>query len=740
MVWNTFDANRNHLLLQYHDICWDENSGWDIEKLENEALYLEQSMAGQARIRVRAAIFELILKHGRINIDPLDWFQDRLQHGNILIQLRDRWQKEIKESVFPDLTKYCELAESCCAFFASSPDFSHTSPDWERLLKMGPSGLLDNIRDTRKKKSDAGCLSESEKDFYDSAEIVYMAVLHFINRLADCVEKMASMHAEEQERMRMSAKCLRNIAKNPPGNLYEALQLSYIFHELMEMEGELVRSMGGFDRLYYSYYINDIERGIFTKEQVKELIKFFYVKFFAKTDGKFYGKNIFFGGVDSNGLDVVNSLSYLALEAYEELNLVDPKLSIRVHEKSPLTFLEVVLNCIRRGRNSIVFVNDDVVIPALVKRGIPLEEARIYTVIGCYEPAIMGKELSCSAAIYVNIAKAVELAIFNGKDPLTGRQIGPYTGECSTFSSFDDYFQAFKEQLKHMLEAAMDATASYEAYWPQMNTSPLLSGTMLECVENGRDISAGGAKYNNTGCCCACFASAIDSLIAVRKLVFEEKVFTMEKLAEVLKDNWKGYELQRLKVLHNGAKWGNDLPEPDNMGCITAKYMADIINGRPNGRGGRYIAALFSIDFNHKFGSATGALPDGRRAGEPLSKNLCAVTGMDREGVTALIKSVTKLDFSIFPDGSVLDVMLHPSAVKGESGIDALIGLIQTYFARGGAAIQFNIFDSKELREAQKHPEKYSNLQVRVCGWNAYFVNLSVAEQNEIIKQAEGLV
>jgi formate C-acetyltransferase len=283
----------------------------------------------------------------------------------------------------------------------------------------------------------------------------------------------------------------------------------------------------------------------------------------------------------------------------------------------------------------------------------------------------------------------------------------------------------------------MDVQLGFERLWPEMNSSPLLSGTMVECVERGRDIAAGGAKYNNTGVCVGSIASTVDSLDVIREWVFEREEIDLPALVAALDADWESDERLRLRIMRGREKFGNNLEGPDALAREITDDVASIINAKPNERGGRFCAAINSIDHCIRFGERTGALPDGRRAHEPLSKNLSAVTGMDREGVTALINSVTKIDFAQFPNGSVLDIVLHPSAVEGEEGLQAFVGLIRSYFAQGGFAIQFNVFDADTLREARQHPERHANLQVRVCGWNVHFVNLSDTEQEMFIAQAE---
>lgn len=738
MTWRTFDGDREHLEAQYHDPPWDEDSGWSLDRLQAEAerLVTEAEAGNEPRLITKARVFELCLDRGRIEVDPLDWFADRLQHGDLVRALRNRWTAEIRRDVIPEISEAGVVGRAVGAFI-SGPNFSHTAPDWERVLSLGIPGLVDFVRETRARREAAGDLPDAERAFYEAVEIVYAAFIRFILRLADGAGRQARLYPEHAERMLAVAGSLRAIAARPPETLHEALLLAYLCHELMEMEGESVRSMGHFDRLYERFYLADLERGLRTREQQKELIKYAFIKHFARTDGLAFGKNHVFGGIDADGSDATNELTYAALEAYEEMRTVDPKLSIRIHGDSPDRLLRQVAGAIRGGCTSFVLINDEVGIASLLKRGVPEEEARSYVLMGCYEPAILGKEVPCSGSQWVNIAKALEWALHDGIDPFSGRQMGPRTGAPEDFLTFDDFYAAFETQLTALLEHAMDVQLGFERPWAGMNSSPLLSGTMVECVERGRDIAAAGAKYNNTGVCVGSIASTVDSLMAVRHWVFECGEISLPALVEVLDADWQGAELLRRKIMRGREKFGNNCERPDALAREITDHAARVINRKPNERGGRFCAAINSIDHCIRFGKEVGALPDGRHAREPLSKNLSAVTGMDREGVTALINSVTAIDFTQFPNGSVLDIMLHPTAVEGEEGLEALVGLIRGYFAQGGFGIQFNIFDVGTLRDAQAHPEQYANLQVRVCGWNVHFVNLSETEQEMFIAQAE---
>jgi formate C-acetyltransferase len=692
-------------------------------------------MQGQPKPLIKAKVFDYILRNGQIDVDPADWFQDRIRHENILGNLRLEWWRHVDEDILAEMHSLERRAWSLGAFFAGA-DFSHTSPDWNNLLDLGITGLLERIREKRDEKLNVGTLTDDKAVFYEASAIVYESVILFINRLAARAEKKAEADAAHGERMLLCAKTLRNLAVRPPATMHEALQLGIIYYELQEMEGEPIRSHGGFDRLYNRFYEKDIASGLFTAEQEKELLRFF----FTKLNGNRFsaGRPFYLGGLLPSGKDAVNPLSFVVLDTYSELGLPFIKIHIRVHPGISDKILEKSLDCIRNGKNSIVFINDETVIPALMGTGVSQTEAREYAPIGCYEPAVMGLEVPCTFNAFINMAKAVELTLYDGTDPLTGIQFGT-PGENSAYNSFEAFYGAVQNQLKWMVSTAMATTLEYEKQYMEINPSPLFSGTMTDCVEKGRDAYAGGARYNNSSIVFGCLGSAVDSLVTIRKFIFEQRDISLHELAEILRSDWTGSELLRMKIRNDRDKWGNNQPKADAMALDMMDFASSLVANQPNNRGGVFKTGLFTIDHHVNCGLKTGATPDGRKARTPLSKNLSAVTAMDRQGVTALIQSASQIDFTRFPDGTVLDVMLHPSAVQGKDGLSAMLGLVRTFFREGGFAMQYNVLYADTLKKAQEFPEEYANLQVRVCGWNAYFTSLGKPEQDEFIRQAENL-
>ena len=676
-----FDLLRAQLVHQYDDVQFDPASGWSGEELSAALGRHRAEHPDEPRILTRAWLFHLLCTKGRVAPDPEDYFADKLEHHNLLHTLRNEWLQQERAREFQD------EPPSVPGSFQSILDLSHTSPDWRELLAHGFTGLRD--------RADA-----REGPFYRAVAMVYDGAIALSKRLGDASGNPA----------------LSALAGGPPRTFHEALQLAYLYHELQEMEGEPVRSMGRFDQLYYPFYRDDIQAGRLTRDHAKELLKFFWTKFYAKTGGTAFGKNFLFG-------PEINELSRLSIEVYRELQTVDPKLSVRLGTETPEDFLEQVVGCIRDGCTGIVIANDPAQVRMLIENGKTHEDAADYLLIGCYEPAVMGKELNCSGAAQLNLAKPVELALADPAPP-----------------SFDEFLAAYLQALDTQIAAALNETRRYERIWPRVNPSPLLSGTMESCLESGRDVSEAGAQYNTTGALFAGLANAVDSLAVIEQLVYRDQHCSTDELKAALAADWEGYEELRLTARHRVPKWGNNDDRVDRLAVAITDFLGRRINREPNARGGVFQAALYAIlPIAQRFGSQTGALPDGRRAGEPLAINTGATVGMDANGVTSLINSVTKIDLAQFPNGTVLDLMLHPSAVGGEAGLRTISAIVRSHFAQGGMAIQFNIFDPATLREAQRHPERHPNLQVRVCGWNVRFTNLRPEEQELFIAKAEAL-
>lgn len=724
MIWNKFEENKKFILNQYSIDGWNTESDLSSEKLEVECAKLYETIKELPKEIVKARIFEFIMDNAQIEINPCNWFQGKINHRNILIRLRNEWKSEIDNNEVKCLLEENAHGQSHFAY-KGEVDFSHTCPDWNAIVNLGVTGLLNRVEVAAKQEN----LSETQKNFYLSCIIVYKAVIRFIKRLSDRTNELSA----DNGIMSKVSESLYSLTQREPQSMLEVMQLTFIFYYLQTfVEGVNVRSIGGIDRLYYSFYKNDLESGAYTDSQIRELVDYYFFNYSAL--GAIANTPFYLCGEDKNGRTVLNELTYLFVEEYDKLSIIDPKIHIRYTEDLPDEFLKKILSIIADGRNSIVFLNDEIIFKSLEGVGIAEKDAKDYVPIGCYEPAVMGKEVPCTCSGRINIPKAVELAVNNGCDLMDGVKI--YNAH-TQISTFEDFVAEVKAILKFFADQTMALINGYEENYIKINPAPLFSATMEECVKNGKDAYAGGAKYNNTSINAFGIADAVDSIIAVKKAVFDEKRLTLREFGEVLKNNWSGNEELQLICKNSYPKYGNNIAEADEIMLELTEHITTHINNKPNGRGGVYRSGLFSIDWYTDFGRRTGALPNGRKAGEPISKNLNAVIGQDKGGVTDLINSVTKIDYTKTPNGVVLDLLLHSSAAKGEDGRLAMLGVLKTYMKTGGFGLQINVLNPDVLKKAQAQPDKYKNLQVRLCGWNVYFVNLNQREQNEFIKMSE---
>ena len=713
-----FEKVKTALENSFNAINWIEDSGISEEKLKKEIESI--ACSNSSRSIAKAKIFELIATRSRIALDKQDIFQDKLFGYGLMASLRWRWEKEIKQIYLPEESVKINEAWNEFGAYSANGDYGHTSPNTRLLLSVGFSGLLERVNQASQKDG----LTEKQNEFYLSCRIVLEAMITVANRLADAIDPYNTDNAT----------ALRNIANGAPKNSYEAMQLIILYFFMHEyIGGTRVRTLGRIDLLLSPFYQADIESGKYTKDEIKQMLCFFLFKFWsAKVP---YDLPFCLSGIDEDGEDVTSEISYLIVETYDKLNIYSPKIHIRVSDKTPKSFVKSVLDCIRRGNSSFVFVNDNVAIEALMRVGITERDAKNFVPIGCYEPAVWGVEIGCTGNGGVSLPKSIELVLNNGCDLASGKRCGL---PLPLPSSYEGFINAVRSQIAYMTEQALDFIIKIERHYKSISPDPILSAQYDHSIEVGTDVLEGGAKYNNSSLYFYSIASLVDSLCAIKYFVFDKKRFTLGEFAEILKANWQGYEKERQIALRLPEKYGNGNKHADALATEFSSFCAELVNNKPNGRGGVFKAALFTIDFCFFAGQRTMATPDGRLAGDPLSKNLCASVGMDRGGITSLINSVTKIDHAAFPTGSVLDFVIHPSAICGEDGLDAFYGILATYFKKGGFAIHGNIFDADVLKKAQTEPEKYKNLQVRVCGWNAYFVNLSKTEQNCFIEQANG--
>ncbi|MBQ6248030.1 MAG: hypothetical protein IJK04_14250 [Kiritimatiellae bacterium] len=591
--------------------------------------------------------------------------------------------------------------------FFTQADLSHTSPDWDRLLAFGIPGLIAEAEQRH---------AANPTPFTESVVLACHAFHDFALRFA------AVCNREGRHDL---AATLSALATRPPETLHGALQLAILYWHVQEIEGEWVRSFGIFDRQYLPFLERDLAAGRLTEESAEDMLVSFFALFHAESKGRDAGAPFCFGGyLPGEPLrDGCNRLTRLAWRAFRTLGTPSPKFSIRVNPDTPRELLRFAAECIQEGKNAMVFANEPLVRKAMLRRGKDPADLANFIPIGCYEPAIMGKELSCTMQCVFNLAKPVEDLFADGA-------AAPATWE----EAEARYFAALERDLREALAIAR----RWERAWNDINPSPMLSATMAECMERGLDVSQFGTKYATSGVVCAGLATAVDSLLAIRTMVFGRGMISFDDFRAVLLADWEGREDLRQFALRRPPKWGCGDETADALARRICDLAADIIEKAPSAKPGGFQMGLWSIDWCIGIGSKMKATPDGRHAGTPVSKNSGANFGCDAEGPAGVVESLSRLDHARFPDGAVFDVMLPPRTIAGEEGAEFLVNFVRTLFARGGQFVHFNSLSPDKLREAQRDPAKYRNLQVRLCGWNVRFVDLDRAHQDWIIREAEG--
>ena len=708
------------------DEIFSPDTGLDGNAIIEEILHQDAELSSLPHPIRKAKAFELVLKKTRISCDSRDRFPainmiDRPLNQTLIKQ----WRNEVFGEIIPEV-------ESKRAYFERSgiatmwPDFDHSVPDWDRLFDLGFCGILNESEKRRVEKSE---LNEEQAAFYDGIRITYTAIINFIDRL----EKQAVSDGN----IRMS-KALASIKENAPQSFYEALLFDYVYFMLCEhIEGLQVRSLCNFDRLFYRFYKADTKNGV-TEENIRSDLAYFFLQFTAI--GNYWNQPVYLGGCKEDESTEINELSYIFLDVYDKMGIYNPKIQIKIADSTPKEFILKALDMIRRGNNSIVFVNDARLRASLEKLGFTTDQARLCNVKGCYEYSVQGSmETEMN---YVNLLKPLEYVLHEGCDGITGELIGLRCRRAEEYESFDDFYCEYKNQLRFTLNSVMDIANSYEDYLAYINPQSMLSATYKTCVDQGKDALNGGACSNDSVISLGFMADIADSLTNIKKYVFDQKKLTLGELRDVLAKNFEGNGQLRRQLLSDRDKYGNNKDLPDLFAKDIVDFVVSVVCGKPNckKRNGEWNLGFHVARQIFSQAPKTAAAPNGRLRGEELSKNLSASVGMNREGATAAILSITKIDATTFSGDACLDLGLLPSSVRGDDGLEAMYGLLRTFCHRGGHALHINVFDSETLRNAQKNPGKYSDLQIRVSGWNVLWNNLCREEQESYIRQAESLI
>jgi len=622
----------------------------------------------------------------------------------------------------------------------------HLLPNYPKALRIGWKGIA----------AEAGAVlgqpqaTPAQRDQARAIGICATAVRLLMDRYADEAERQAGQAADPMRRAELleTARISRKVPWLPAETFPEALQALWTTH-MLAMAAESYPgpglSPGRVDQYLRPYFQADLESGRLTPAQAKEWLECWWIKHNYAYDfqgwvGTNQGINSSFGqlitlaGMDADGNDAANDLTYLMLDVIEELNLLEPKPNVRLHARSSPRLLQRIVDMLATAQGSPFLLNfDEASIAGLKWQGLPADLLWDYAPVGCLENTLVGCDRSGTVDVNLNLAKAVELALNNGRDLATGKQIGPKTGDPGSFRSFDDLLTAYKTQLQHLIEWIVRVNDLADAGRGRWEPVPYLSALVDGCLQSGRDSNAGGARFNFLTVEGIALATAVDSLAALKQLVFGTHQIELATLVEALKANFEGHEALRQTLLHKAPKYGNDDPAVDELARDVSRFWTEEVFRHVSPTGKRYRAGYLSWNYWIAYAPTTSATPDGRRRGQYLSNAVCPVNGADRKGPTAVIKSVGHLGLESAPNGASHTMSLSPSLLSSPETRQKLIGLLRAYGKAGGTCLQINAIHPDTLREAQRKPEDYRNLLVRVTGYNAYFVGLGKEIQDEII-------
>ena len=718
--------------MAYHGYDYDVSTGMGDDEIKAGLKNLYEKIKDLPHPVAKAYAVKYTLDNTRIDVNEHDYFVGFYSVNRLASAIGQwKWYGEVFDKVIPKTKALIDDMNNSGAVTVW-PDFDHVVPDWNSLLTLGFSGIIERVKSYRQKHAEGGTLADEAAAYFDGMEITYRAVIDVIDRLYKYA--LTQNHGKAKR----IADCLKHIRDGAPTNIYEAMQLIYIYFMVSEcFDGYQVRSLGnGLDGSLYPFYENDLKNGTFTRDEIVELIGYFLMQWSAI--GNFWGQPFYMGGTDTNGGTKYNDLSADILDVYDRLGIYNPKIQIKVNENTPDKILFKVFDMIRRGHSSFVFCCEPGMVRAVMSYGASYEEALNMDIRGCYETGVRADEVS-TAAGYVNALKPIEYVFSNGFDKRLAKQFGLKTGELGELKTFDIFYNAVLRQWENLIEMTVGVSDSYEKYLGTINPSNMYSATVERSLERGRDAYQSGVKFNNSAILNCGFASLVDSVMTVKEFVYDKKEVSLAELKNALDNNWKGYEPLHTKIRKSCHKYGNSDTTADVYSQAMAAYFAMKVNNRPNARGGVYKAIMHSAMQFIEQGKLTSATPDGRYDGDEISKNASPSVGMDKNGVTALINSALCVKPYIYPESFCLDIMLHPTAVEGDGGLGIMKALLFAYMNGGGMSIQFNVFSTDTLKDAQKNPQKYQNLQVRVCGWNVLWNNLSEKEQNSYIARAENI-
>jgi formate C-acetyltransferase len=687
----------------------------------------------------------------KIEDDEIDELFDIIPFwkGKALIGDKIR-QRLLEKKLITGTGKLASLAPNIAIQIGTTE--GHLCMGYEKLLNLGYRGIIIEAESFQNLLDKNDPEYQDKYNFYEAVKIYYNAAVAFSGRFSKLSSEMALNEKDElrKKELKTIAEMMEKFTDKPPDTFYEAVQFIHFAQNIANIIYQRsVVALGRLDQILWPYYKKDVinEKKI-TKEFALELIEELNLKLtwnvtLLPTDftmvANALGQNtqtITISGIDEKGNDATNEISYLFLEAYKNIKSLTSDLSIRIHKNTPKEFFKEAIK-VFQSTSGIAFYNDEVIIPALNKAGYSLEDARNYVMIGCVEPTGQGNNFAATGRMFMNLPGVLELTLNNGYSNMSRMVDGLETGDPSKFFAFNDLYDAFIRQLRYNIEKSIEIAKIGDDEAMKYAQHPFISATLDGCMENGKDYVCGGAKYNFSSITAYGFATLVDSFYNIKKVVYDEKLISLPELIQILNSNFKGQEFLRQKLINKYEKWGNDKEEIDSFANqLWDLFCMEVSKHKPI-RGGRYSAGSYSMGVHVMEGFFTQPTADGRKAMEPISNSLSPVNKVEKNGITATLNSISKLNYELANNGIAVNVRIHPQNLESEENIEKFYNLLRGYFEKGGMQIQPTVVSTETLRDAQKHPENYPDLIVKVGGYNATFVDLGTPIQNDIIDRLE---
>ncbi|MFX1567397.1 MAG: pyruvate formate lyase family protein [Promethearchaeota archaeon] len=658
-------------------------------------------------------------------------------------------QKALDENLITGMDRIASAAPNIA--IANGTNEGHICIGYDKLLKLGYNGIIKEAESYQLKLETNDPEFKNKYNFYEAVKICYHAAIQFSRRFSELAFKMAlnGKNKQRKKELEIIGAMMEKFTESTPDSFYEAVQLIHFTQNIINIIYQRsVVALGRLDQILWPYYKKDFETNKITRASALELIEELNLKLTwnvtllpsdYSTVSNALGLNtqtITISGVDKEGKDITNEISYLFLEAYKNLKSLTTDLSIRVHNNTPDKFLKEALK-VFQSTSGIAFYNDEIIIPAMEGAGYSREDANNYAIIGCVEPASQGNTFAATGRIFINLPGVLELALNNGFCNLTNQISGLETGDPINFTTYEIFYQAFIHQLRYNIEKSVKIAKIGDKDTMKFFPQPFVSAIIKGCMENGKDYTAGGAIYNFSSITAYGFATLVDSIYNIKKLVYEEKMMNLSELVQILNSNFTGQKEFRQRLIHKYNKWGNDKEDIDQLAKeLWDVFCSEVVNHKCI-RNGRYNPGAYSMGIHVIEGFFTKASADGRRSMQPLSNSLSPVNHMEKNGLTATLNSISNLDYSLSINGVAVNIRIHPQNLSSEENINKLCYLLKGYFDKGGMQLQPNVVSTETLRDAQKHPKKYPDLIVKVGGYNATFIDLGTPIQDDIISRLE---